>query len=364
MKVLLINSVCGIGSTGRICTDLAKKLEADGHEVKIAYGRSAVVPEQYRKFAVRIGSGMDVKVAGVQSRLLDNHGLASKRATKKFLQWADEYNPDLVWLHNLHGYYINYELLFQWIKSRPEMQIKWTLHDCWAFTGHCSHFTIAKCEQWKNHCSYCPQTRLYPACYGIGATSQNFERKREAFTGVKSMTLITPSQWLADLVKQSFLKEYPVEVHRNTIDTNVFKPTPSDFRERYGLVGKKVVLGVANGWGERKGLYDFNKLAAMLDDRYAIVLVGLSKKQIKGLPENILGIRRTNSPQELAAIYTAADVFFNPTYEDNYPTVNLEAEACGTRVVTYDTGGCGETIHSPESVVIPVGTYRKLQELV
>lgn len=178
------------------------------------------------------------------------------------------------------------------------------------------------------------------------------------------MTLITPSKWLADLVKQSFLREYPVEVHYNTIDTSVFKPTPSDFRERYGLVGKKIVLGVANVWDERKGLQDFYKLPEMLDDRYAIVLVGLSEKQIKELPKNILGIRRTNSPEELAAIYTAADVFFNPTYEDNYPTVNLEAEACGTRVVTYDTGGCGETIHSPESVVIPVGAYRKLQELV
>lgn len=178
------------------------------------------------------------------------------------------------------------------------------------------------------------------------------------------MTLITPSQWLADLVKQSFLKEYPVEVHYNTIDTNVFKPTLSDFRERYGLVGKKIVLGVASKWDERKGLRDFYKLATMLDDQYAIVLVGLSEKQIKELSKNILGIRRTNSPQELAAIYTAADVFFNPTYEDNYPTVNLEAEACGTRVVTYDTGGCRETIHSPKSVVIPVGTYRKLQNLV
>ena len=364
MKYLFINSVCGIGSTGRICTDLARKLEADGHEVKIAYGRSDVIPDQLRKYSVRIGNGVDVKMHALQTRLLDNHGLASKRATKKFLQWADEYNPDLVWLHNLHGYYINYELLFRWIKSRPGMQVKWTLHDCWAFTGHCSHFTMVKCEQWKNHCSYCSQTRRYPACYGKGDASQNFDRKREAFTGVKDMTLITPSQWLADLVKQSFLKEYLVEVHYNTIDMNIFKPTPSDFRERYGLVGKKIVLGVASKWDERKGLRDFYKLATMLGDRYAIVLVGLSEKQIKKLPKNILGIRRTNSPQELAAIYTAADVFFNPTYEDNYPTVNLEAEACGTRVVTYDTGGCRETIHSTESVVIPVGTYRNLQEFV
>ncbi len=355
MKYLFVNSVCGIGSTGRICADIAKKLEADGHEVKIAYGRTSTVPEQYGKYAVRIGSGIDVKVAGIQSRLFDNHGLASKRATKKFLQLADEYDPDLVWLHNLHGYYINYELLFQWIKSRPKMEVKWTLHDCWAFTGHCSHFTIVKCEQWKNHCSYCPQTRRYPACYGKGDASQNFDRKREAFTGVKNLTLITPSQWLADLVKQSFLKEYPIEVRYNTIDRNIFKPTPSDFRERYGLVGKKIVLGVASIWDERKGLRDFYKLAQMLDDRYAIVLVGLSEKQMKKLPKNILCIKRTNSPRELATIYTAADVFFNPTYEDNYPTVNLEAEACGTRVVTYDTGGCRETIKSPESRTVLVG---------
>lgn len=364
MNVLLINSVCGIGSTGRICADIAKKLEADGHEVKIAYGRTSTVPEQYGKYAVRIGSGIDVKVAGIQSRLFDNHGLASKHATKKFLQWADEYDPDLLWLHNLHGYYINYELLFQWITSRPQMEVKWTLHDCWAFTGHCSYFTAAKCEQWKTRCSHCPQTHRYPVCYGKGDASQNFDRKRKAFTGVKNLTLITPSQWLADLVKQSFLKEYPVEVHYNTIDRNIFKPTPSDFRERYGLVGKKIVLGVASIWDERKGLRDFYKLATMLDDWYAIVLVGLNEKQMKKLPMNILGIKRTNSPRELATIYTAADVFFNPTYEDNYPTVNLEAEACGTRVVTYDTGGCRETIHSPESVVIPVGAYQKLQDLI
>lgn len=355
MKVLFINSVCGIGSTGRICTDLAQQLEAEGNEVKIAYGRKGTVPERFQKYAIRIGTDFDCKMHAIQTRLFDTHGFGSKRATKEFLKWAEEYKPDLLWLHNLHGYYINVEMLFDWIKKHPEMQVKWTLHDCWAFTGHCSYFTMVKCEQWKHHCSYCPQTRRYPACYGKGAASQNFDRKCEAFTGVKNMTLITPSQWLADLVKQSFLKEYPVEVHYNTIDTNIFKPTPSDFRERYGLVGKKIVLGVASIWDERKGLRDFYKLATMFNDQYAIVLVGLSEKQIKELPKNVLGIRRTNSPQELAAIYTAADVFFNPTYEDNYPTVNLEAEACGTRVVTYDTGGCRETIRKPDSTAVLVG---------
>ena len=244
------------------------------------------------------------------------------------------------------------------------MQVKWTFQDCWAFTGHCSHFTAVKCEQWMSHCSYCPQLRRYPACYAISSVSKNFDRKRAAFTGVENMTIITPSKWLADLVKQSFLKEYPVEVHYNTIDTNVFKPTPSDFRERYGLQDKFIVLGVANVWEERKGLYDFYKLAQMLDDRYAIVLVGLSKKQIKALPKNIKGIERTNSAKELAAIYTAADVFVNPTYEDNYPTVNLEAQACGTRVITYDTGGCRETLYARDANVVCIGNVNEIFEKI
>lgn len=364
MKVLFINSVCGIGSTGRICTDLAQQLEAEGNEVKIAYGRKGTVPEQFQKYAVRIGTDFDCKMHAIQTRLFDTHGFGSKHATKEFLKWAEEYKPDLVWLHNLHGYYINVEMLFDWIKKHPEMQVKWTLHDCWAFTGHCSYFTMVKCEQWKSHCSYCSQLRRYPACFAMSSVSKNFERKRKAFTGVKNMTLITPSKWLADLTRQSFLKEYPVEVHYNTIDTNIFKPTPSDFRERYGLQDKIIVLGVANVWEDRKGLPDFYKLAQMLDDKYVIVLVGLSEKQIKNLPKNIKGIQRTNSPQELAAIYTAADVFVNPTYEDNYPTVNLEAQACGTRVITYDTGGCKETLHTKESTLVQTGAIQVVAEMI
>lgn len=364
MKVLIINSVCGIGSTGRICTNLAQKFEAEGHEVKIAYGRKDTVPEQFQKYAVRIGTDFDCRKHAVQTRLFDTHGFGSKHATKKFLEWAEEYRPDLLWLHNLHGYYINVEMLFAWIKKHPEMQVKWTLHDCWAFTGHCSYFTAVKCEQWMSHCSYCPQLRRYPACYTMGSVSKNFDRKRAAFTGVQNMTLITPSKWLADLVKQSFLKEYPVEVHYNTIDTNIFKPTPSDFRERYGLHDKFIILGVANVWHERKGYNDFIKLASMLDDRYSVVLVGLSKKQLEKRPPRVIGIERTNNQQELAKIYTAADVFFNPTYEDNYPTVNLEAQACGTRVITYDAGGSRETIHSNMSQIIKIGDLQKVIELV
>ncbi len=357
MKVLLINSVCGIGSTGKICGALAEGFEAQGHEAKIAYGRDPFVPEQYRKYAVRIGSDLDVRLHGVGSRLLDRHGFFSKRATKAFLEWAEGYDPDLLWLHNLHGYYLHVGLLFDWIKSRPQMQVKWTLHDCWAFTGHCTHFTAAQCEGWKSGCGHCPEKGQYPASLLADNSEMNYKQKKATFTGVKDMTLITPSQWLADLVGQSFLKEYPVEVCHNTVDQEIFKPTPSTFREKHRLEDKKIILGVAGVWTDRKGFQDFIKLSEMLDDSYRIILVGVNEQQIKQLPSNIIGIGRTANQAELAQIYSAADVFFNPTYEDNYPTVNLEAEACGTPVITYATGGCPETVSRSDSMVVPVGDY-------
>lgn len=342
-RALLINSVCGIGSTGRICVDIAKELIADGWEAKIAYGRGPL-PEPYQELAIRIGTDFSVYRHVLRTRIFDEHGLGSRKATSVFLRWADSFSPDLLWLHNIHGYYINYELLFDWIKRHPKMEVRWTLHDCWAFTGHCTHFIMAKCNQWETHCETCIQKRQYPTSYLVDNCRKNFERKKHVFTGVQNMLLITPSQWLADLVRSSFLKEYPVEVRHNTIDIGVFRPTSSNFREKHRLIGKKIILGVASVWDERKGLGDFVKLSSILGEDYVIVLVGLTEKQMKGLPGNIIGIRRTHSAKELAAIYTAADVFFNPTYEDNYPTVNLEAQACGTRVASYDSGGAMETV--------------------
>ena len=256
MKVLMINVVCGIRSTGRICTDLAQALESQGHEVKIAYGRERV-PEQYQKYAVRIGNDLDVSIAGAEARLFDNEGLSCKKATKQFLQWADNYNPNLLWLHNIHGYYINYELLFSWIKSRPQMKVQWTLHDCWAFTGHCTYFSMAKCDQWKTCCKKCPQLREYPACYGLGHVKKNYNKKKSTFTGVKDLTLITPSRWLANLTRESFFKEYPVEIHYNKIDTNIFRPTPSDFRKKYGLENKIIIFPQSISYSnDDKGKYE------------------------------------------------------------------------------------------------------------
>ncbi len=341
MRVLLINSVCGIRSTGRICTDIADAMSRDGHEVKIAYGRESV-PERYMKYAVKIGKSFDSKVHGVLTRAFDRHGFGSKNATRRFLKWADEYNPDLLWLHNLHGYYINVEMLFSWIKSRPNMQVKWTLHDCWAFTGHCTYFTMAGCDQWKSGCHGCVQKKAYPTSYLADNSKNNYERKRAAFTGVSDMTLITPSKWLSDLVGESFLSGYKTEVHYNTVDTSVFKPTPSNFKERMGLSGKKIILGVASVWEKRKGLDDFIKLSDLLDDKYVIVLVGLSTEQIKLLPKRIVGIERTKSTRELVEIYTAADVFVNPSREESFGMTTLEAISCGTKAIVYKDTACEE----------------------
>ena len=337
----MINVVCGIRSTGRICTDLASSLEAEGHEVKIAYGRE-YVPEQYRKYAVRIESDMDVKFHGLKARLSDADGLGSKLATRRFLRWVDKFNPDIIHLHNLHGYYINVPLLFNYINTRNK-RIIWTLHDMWPFTGHSGTCDMYNCEKWKLGCGNCPARREYPASFR-DKSLHNYKWKKNLFSKVKNMTIVTPSRWLAGLVKQSFLKDKKIEVIPNGIDIKQFKPLENDFKEFYGIRNKILLLGCATFWNAGKGLYDFYTLAEKLDDRFKVVLVGLEKKQISLLPNNILGIERTNSVKELTQIYSAADVFINLTYADNYPTVNLEALACGTPVITYKTGGSAECL--------------------
>ena len=342
MRVLMINVVCGVRSTGRICTDLATALEAQGHEVKIAYGREEV-PEKYQKYAVRIGTDLDVKLHGLRARLFDGCGWGSRRATEKFINWVKEYDPDVIHLHNLHGYYINIEVLFEYLKGCGK-KIIWTLHDCWAFTGHAAYCEVANCELWTTGCHDCPKRNDYPLSL-IDRSEKNWNKKKELLSGIQNMTIVTPSYWLADLVRKSFLSEYDVETIHNGIDTNVFKPTDcTAIRKKLRTGNKKVILGVAAIWDERKGLKDFIELSRLLDfTEYQIVLVGLSKKQIDELPKRIIGIEKTNSVDELVQLYSLAHVFVNPTYEDNYPTTNLEAIACGTPVITYDTGGSGES---------------------
>ena len=356
LKCVQVNSVPH-GSTGSIMMGLHGKLLDEGVDSYVCWGRGrSAEGERELKFGTDLGFYGDV----LRTRFDGRAGFHSRGATRRLLAWLDEIDPDVVHLHNVHGYYVNIEMLFEWLASH-RCRVKWTLHDCWAFTGHCAYFTYAKCAQWQSRCAHerpCPQLGTYPKTYSRRSCARNFEDKQRLFNLVSSerMELITPSKWLADLVGQSFLSKYPVTVKHNEIDRSVFKPTPSDFRERYGIGDRFMILGVASPWTERKGLEDFVKLAGELDgSQFAIVLVGLSEKQIGLMPKGVIGLARVDSPQELAGLYSTADVFFNPTREDNYPTVNLEAQACGTPVVTYDVGGCRETVKLPESRCIAEG---------
>ncbi|BDU80964.1 glycosyltransferase [Clostridium perfringens] len=340
MKVLQINSVCGVGSTGRIATDLYKVLEEQGHECVIAYGRGTA-PEGIK--TIKIGTDFDNYMHVAKTRLFDKHGFGSTKATKEFIKKVKEYDPDVIHLHNIHGYYINIEILFNYLKE-VDKKVIWTLHDCWAFTGHCSHFDYIGCDKWKAECEKCPQKKEYPSSILKNNSNWNYEKKKQLFTSVNNMTIVTPSRWLSNLVKESFLNKYPIKVINNGIDLGIFKPTKSNFREKHNLQDKIIILGVASVWTKKKGFYYFIEVAKKLNDSFKVVMVGISEKQKTRLPKNILAISRTNNAKELAEIYSAADIFINPTLEDTYPTTNLEAIACNTKVITFDVGGSKEAV--------------------
>ena len=359
MKVVQINSVCGVGSTGRIAVDISKKLNDEGIENLIFYG----VGDSDYKHGIKFGGKRNVRTHQLGTRLLGKHGFYSKHATKDLVERLKEFDPDIVHLHNIHGHYLNVEVLFEYLAS-SNIKVIWTLHDCWSFTGHCAHFDFIGCSKWKTGCNKCPQLREYPKSLIFDRSRESYRDKKRHFCNIKDMTLVTPSQWLANLVRESFLKDYEVKVINNGIDLNSFKPTLSDFRKRFDIEGKFVILGVTSFWGERKGLKYFVDLSKNLKDDETIVLVGLSQEQQNKLPKKIICISRTNSVKELAEIYTTADVFVNPTLEDNFPTTNLEALACGTPVITFDTGGSPEAVDDRTGIVVEKGDLQSLKKAI
>lgn len=363
MKVLQINSFFSAGGPPRIVKGIYDILIENGHDCVLAAGREQ--PIEGMKI-IKIGTSINKYWHFCTSRVFDAQGLSSKRSTKRLIEQIRDYNPDIIHLHNLHGYYLNYEILFEFLKTF-EKPVVWTLHDCWAMTGHCAYFDYEGCDKWKSGCFACPQKKEYPRCDVFDRSARNYLIKKAAFKGVKNLTVVTPSRWLAEIVKQSYLGIYPVKVINNGIDLNVFKPIEpgkNEFKKRNSINDKIMLLGVAQVWDRRKGFDDFIKLSKLLDSEYQIVMVGLTKKQIDMLPPNIIGIAKTKKVEDLIEIYSAADLFINTTYEDNFPTVNLEALACGTPVVTYNTGGSPECIDTDCGIAVEKGNVDSIASYI
>lgn len=399
MKILQVNTVIKGSSVGRIMADLYEAIKDSGNEARIAVGREPM-PEGYE--GVLIGNKGDFYQHVVKNFLQGEAGFGSVETTRKFLSWVDAEKPDLIHLHNIHGFYLQVEMLFEYIKKR-DIPVVWTLHDCWSFTGHCAYYDFAACEKWKTGCHTCMQhAKVYPYAIFKDNTTASYARKRKAFCGVKNLTIVTPSHWLKKQVEQSFLKEYPVVVIPNGVDLSVFTPAKKDNEgysnknagcgnsngENDGKDSKKnnskgnnsendnkksdanikTVLGVANIWELRKGLVYFEKLAKDLPDDYRVELIGVNKKQKRELKKKyggkVIARERTANVDELVEAYRNAAVFVNATLEDNFPTTNLEALACGTPVVTYETGGSGEAVTQETGIVVRRGSYDKLLEAV
>lgn len=355
--LLQINITANLGSHGRIAEEIGQLVISRGWESFIAYGRNAN-PSQSQ--LIHIGNMWDERWHGLQSRLFDNHGLASKNATKNLIEKIQQIKPDLIHLHNIHGYYLNYPMLFQYL-SALSIPIVWTLHDCWPFTGHCVHPTYAKCMKWHDSCSKCPLKQDYPQSVLMDNSSRNFAKKKDSFTGLSNLHIVTVSKWLEKEVKKSFLKDYDIRCIYNGVNLNIFHPHTVKIRYKYNIPdGSKLVLGVSNVWNDRKGLDDFFKLRELLPEQYVILLVGLTKKQIQKLPSRIIGVERTNSVEELAEIYSMADCYVNPSMAETFGMTTAEALACGTPAIVYNTTACPELVDKSTGRVVDFGDITTL----
>ncbi len=366
-RLVQINPVVRVNtSTGRIMQEIGELAMQNGWESYLAYsyGRDGIKPCKSKLLPV--GNRCSVAWHGVQTRLFDRHGLASGSATRTLVKRIEVLQPDVIHIHNIHGYFLNYKVLFDFL-ANCDIPVVWTIHDCWLYTGHCYCYSYVGCDRWKSGCHACPQRREFPASWLFDRSRQNYRDKRAAFTSISPdrLTLVPVSEWIKGEMQQSFFSGYHFQVIHNGIDTNVFRGyDTSEIRMRYGLDDRHVLLGVASIWSKEKGLEDFIRLAAMLREDEVIVLVGVKPKEQRLLPKNIIGIARTGNIEQLAQLYSAADVFVNPTWQDNYPTVNMEAIACGTPVVTYRTGGSIETITPSTGMVVEQGDLNGVLEAV
>lgn len=364
MKLLQINPVIRANtSTGRIMQEIGELAMANGWESYIAYsyGRDGIKPCASK--LVPVGNRLDVAWHGLWTRLTDRHGLASCRATRSFIREIERIKPDIIHIHNIHGYFLNYKILFEYL-SHANIPVVWTVHDCWLYTGHCNHYSSIGCYKWKVQCENCMQIREFPASFLLDRSMKNFKEKKAAFTSIPSdiFTIVTVSKWMQKEMSESFLKNFKFQVIHNGINTQLFNIEDSvQIKHKYQVIDKHIILGVANIWNKEKGLYDFIELAKIIEPDEVIILVGVDDSQLPLLPKQIISIKRTANINELAKLYSAADVFVNPTWQDNYPTVNMEAIACGTPVITYKTGGSVETITEQTGLIVEQGDIKGIK---
>lgn len=354
-------------STGRIMQEIGELAMSAGWESYVAYSKGRDGIRECTSRIVPVGNRFSVAAHGLQTRLFDRHGLASDEATRELVGRIREINPDIIHIHNIHGYFLNYQILFDYL-SKAGKPVVWTVHDCWLYTGHCYHYMGIGCGRWKSGCHHCPQKRQFPSSIFIDRSARNFRDKREAFCSipVNLMTIVPVSEWIRNEMRESFLKDYNFKVIHNGIDTSVFAPSDScsAVRQKYGIGGRRIILGLASIWCREKGWDDFISLSKQLNDDEVLVMVGVKPEQAGKLPKGIISIARTENVRQLAELYSAAEVFVNPTWQDNYPTVNLESISCGTPVVTYNTGGSVESITSETGVVVPQGDILALRQAI
>lgn len=354
MKLLQINSCLNTGSTGKIAESIAQLAINEGWQCYMIHGARYVNPPSCME-SYQVVSTIEEYSHFFESLLFDNHGLASRHATKAAIRWIREVNPDVIQLHCIHGYYLNYNILFEYLNT-VDVPVVWTFHDCWAFTGHCAHFVSANCYKWAEAgCYNCPKTRLYPKSL-VDRSSRNYCLKKALFTSNKNLNIITVSKWLQGLVEQSFFKGMDIRTIYNGIDTGIFKPTYGrSLTEKYHLDGKRVLVAAATSWAKNKGLDDYKALAGLLPDNIVIILIGLNKEQIKELPPGIIGIGRTESAVELAQFYSMADIVLNLSYQETFGLTTAEGLSCGTPGVVYNTTASPELVSSDTGIAVKPG---------
>ena len=359
MKILQINCIANSCSTGRIAEQIGELAKQEGWESYIAYGQYAYTSSSK---LIRIANKFDLGIHFIETRLLDRHGLSSRLATKRLIKKVKEINPDIIHLHNIHGYYLNYPILCDYLISSGK-PVVWTMHDCWALTGHCAYFDTANCERWKEGCFQCPLKSIYPKSIFADRSQKNYSQKTQWFTALDNLTIVAVSGWLNDIVKQSILKEKRLELIHNGIDIKRFHPV-ENVDNHYHFQGKKVLLGVVASWTVEKGFYDFISLSKHISDEYCIVMVGVNDSMKKKLPHNIIGINKTENLETLSQLYSRALVLLTLSHNDTFPTTNLEALACGTPVITYPTGGSPEAVDDKTGFVVEAGDFDKVIEAI